>query len=198
VNTVAATAPPDLSTGLLRCRAGGLATGVDGRRAADHERARRRTRQDGDVASDPLLTPGVTAPLVDRDRSMVWVAVVHQAARESGGTVLGPAAEPGPGRNYYLMRVHGTEGGPLRVMLNAAARLVAAADDTDPGAVAAPFREVPRGDLFRLAGLRVAAPADMERPLTDELVAGFADGEAREVAHHRPARVGDILFNWFD
>jgi hypothetical protein len=38
----------------------------------------------------------------------------------------------------------------------------------------------------------------MERPLTDEQAAGLTAAERKDIAYHRPPRVGDMLFNWFE
>jgi len=112
--------------------------------------------------------------------------------------VTGPVVPPGPGRNYYMIPARLSDGSLLRLVLNVTARLVAAVDDDDPHAVAAPFRDVPRPDLFALAGLRAAAPVDMEAALTDDQIADLYPAERRDIAYHRPARVGDVIFNWFD
>ena len=137
-----------------------------------------------------MLVSGIASGGPDRAAYARWIAAVHQVARETGAAVAGPADPPHPGRNHYRVRV-----GSLRLLLHAPAGLVAAVDDAD---LAAPFREVPRADLFELAGFRVLAPADLERRLTDALTAELTEAERRDVAYHRTARVGDVIFNWFD
>lgn len=77
------------------------------------------------------------------------------------------------------------DGTRLRLLLNATALLVAAADDTDPDAVTAPFRTVPGSDLFTVAGLHVAEPAELERPLTDRDTTALTHGERKDIAYHR-------------
>jgi hypothetical protein len=46
--------------------------------------------------------------------------------------------------------------------------------------------------------MRVAGPEELERPLTDGQTIGLTDTERGDVVYHRPARVDDVIFNWFD
>jgi hypothetical protein len=149
------------------------------------------------MAANRFLTAGVSTGDLDPHAAAVWAATVYQAVRETGGRVAGPVIPPGPGRNYYLLRVRHADGTRLRLMLNLSVGLVAAADDADPRLLVAPFRQVPRPDLFHLAGLEAVDPADMERLLTDEHAAGLTAAERKDIAYHRPPRVGDMVFNWF-
>jgi hypothetical protein len=55
-----------------------------------------------------------------------------------------------------------------------------------------------RRQVFARVGLRVASSADLRQPLRDEHLRWLAEEERRDVAYHRPERVGDVLFNWFD
>lgn len=57
---------------------------------------------------------------------------------------------------------------------------------------------MPSPDVFTGADFRVADPAELEQLLTDDHVAGLTDAERKDVAYHRPPRVGDVIFNWFD
>lgn len=143
------------------------------------------------------LFAGVTEGRVDPEMEARWVAAAHQAVRESGGRVVGPALRPTTGRNYYLFRIELADGTQARLMLNAAAHLVAAATH-DHHAPATPFIDVPRPDLFELAGLRTATPNALETPLTTEHTTGLTNSERNDIAYHDPARLGDVLFNWFD
>jgi hypothetical protein len=146
----------------------------------------------------PFLTAGVTSARLDSTVAARWAATVHDVLRACGGRAAGRVAEPGAGCNYYLMRVQLADGTPLRLMLNLGIGLVAAADDADPHALQATFREVPCPDVFTMAGFRVADPAEMWQPPNDDHVAGLTEIERRDIAYHRPARVGDVIFNWFD
>lgn len=107
-------------------------------------------------------------------------------------------AEPRVGRNYYLLRVQLADGTPLRILLNLAVDVVAAVDDRDPHDLQAAFLDVPCPDLFTLAGIRIAHPAELEQPLTDNHIAAMTDAQRKDIAYHRPPRVGDVVFNGFD
>jgi hypothetical protein len=85
----------------------------------------------------------------------------------TGATVAAGVEPSTVGRNHYRIRMTTADGTRLRVLLNATALLVAAADNTDSDAVTTAFRTVPGSDLFTDADLHVAAPAELERPLTD-------------------------------
>jgi hypothetical protein len=77
-----------------------------------------------------MLVAGVSAAHVDPVLAAAWAAAVHQAIREIGGQVTGRVVPPGCGRNYYSVRVRMSDGGRVRFLLNAGARIVAAVDDT--------------------------------------------------------------------
>ena len=53
-------------------------------------------------------------------------------------------------------------------------------------------------EVFTRNGLRIADPLAMEQPWSETDLARLSDEEAAQVRYHRPRRVGDILFNWFD
>jgi hypothetical protein len=146
----------------------------------------------------PLLTAGVTSARLDATAAARWVATVHQGLRERGGRVTGRMVGPGAGRSYYLLRVQLSDGTPLRILLNLVVGVVGATDDRDPHDLAPAFREVSFPDVFTLAGFRVADPAELEQPLTDSHMAGLSAAERTDIAYHRPARVGDVIFNWCD
>jgi len=60
------------------------------------------------------------------------------------------------------------------------------------------FVEVPGGDNYRVAALRVAATAELNQPLSDRHLRFLGEEERLDVAYHQPDRLGDLLFNWFD
>lgn len=112
-----------------------------------------------------------------------------------GATVL-----PNPGQNYYSLQLVPLDGMPLRLMLNVAARLVACSEDHDsPGlhVLRTPFQEVPRADLFIIAGFSVADPGELERTVTVDDLANLDPNERRDISYHQATRLGDVLFNWF-
>lgn len=143
------------------------------------------------------LIAGVTTAHVDPIMARTWLAAVHQVARETGGHVLSPVEPPTVGRNHYRVCVD-IDDGRLRLLLNAGASLVAATEGADPQALTPAFRVVPRPDLFTVVGLHVAAPAELEQPLTEAHLTHLNASERHDIAYHRPARLGDALFNWFD
>jgi hypothetical protein len=154
---------------------------------------------DGSV-SRGLLVRGVTLPAVDSELASVWVGVAYQTVREIA-RVVGPVAMPTSGQNYYALRMRLPDGTARRLMLNAAVRLVGCVEDRDSPdcrVLATRFHDVPRSELFGLAGFVVADPRDMERAVTVGDLAELGPDERRDVTYHRVTRVGDVLFNWFD
>src|SRR5215471_14721801 len=125
------------------------------------------------------LVAGVTSPTADEPLASVWVAVVHQMAREVGGSVVGRVEPPCPGRNYYRLAVELPEGGRRWVLLNATIRLVSCQEQGQPGALALPFREVQCTDLFELAGFGVATTDELERPVRSSDLDDLTPSEVR-------------------
>jgi hypothetical protein len=148
------------------------------------------------VSVHPLLAGEPEGRFDPAATCRVWLATVHQAARETGGVVTGGVQRPNAGRSHHRIGYRSMDGVRLQLLLRAAAGPVAAADDDST--LVPPFRPVPRGDLFELAGLRVADPAELERPLTAELAQGWFLRDRHDIEYHRPPRVGDVIFNWFD
>ncbi|MEU4780384.1 hypothetical protein [Micromonospora sp. NPDC023633] len=148
--------------------------------------------------SGHLPRAGVTKPRRDPAARAAWLAAVHEGMRAFGGVVTTAVEEPAVGRNYYRVGVRLRDGTPLEILFNAAVSLVAAAEPQDRHSVTARFVDVPAGDAFRQAGLRVATAAELAQPLGDRHVRLLAEDECRDVAYHQPGRLGDLLFNWFD
>ncbi|MFI2664135.1 hypothetical protein [Micromonospora carbonacea] len=141
---------------------------------------------------------GATKPHHDPVARAVWLAAVHASMRASGGTVTTPVEEPAAGRNYYRVGVRLRDGVAVGLLFNAAALLVAAAEPQDRHSVTLTFVNVPAGNLFSEAGLRVATAAELIQPLGDSDLRFLTEDERRDAAYHRPDRLGDLLFNWFD
>ncbi|MFG3604857.1 hypothetical protein [Micromonospora chersina] len=129
--------------------------------------------------------------------SAAWLASVHESIRGVGGAVTTPVEEPAVGRNYYRISARLGDGTPLCVLLNSAAALVAAAQQRDH-VIDLVFAEVPRGEIYRRAGLRVATAAELEQPIEDRHLRVLTDDERQDIAYHRPGCLGHLLFNWFD
>ncbi|MGK5444048.1 hypothetical protein ACSNN7_19840 [Micromonospora sp. URMC 105] len=123
---------------------------------------------------------------------------MYESIRGAGGAVTTSAEEPTVGRNYYRISVRLGDGKPLCILLNSAAALVAAAQQRDPRLISLLFADVPGGEIYRRAGLRVATGAELEQPIEDRYLRLLTDEERRDVTYHRPGRLGDLLFNWFD
>ncbi|MET7708379.1 hypothetical protein [Micromonospora sp. NPDC005413] len=145
-----------------------------------------------------LLRAGVTTPRPDPAACATWLASVYESIRGAGGAVTTSVEEPTVGRNYYRIGVRLSDGTPLCVLLNSAAALVAAAQQRDPHLINLLFADVPDGEIYRRAGLRVATAAELEQPIEDRSLRLLTDEERRDVTYHRPGRLGDLLFNWFD
>lgn len=150
--------------------------------------------------ADPLrhVLPGVVFPDDDDEAAREWLTAVHYVARRHGGRVLGVMCPPRVDRNFYDVCVHLPAAEPVTLLLNTAARLVAAVEGDRPFAPNAQYTDVPSLEAFETLGLQVASPADMAAPWTEHGLQRLTQSEAEQVGYHRPARVGDVLFNWFD
>jgi hypothetical protein len=151
--------------------------------------------QTGNV--DPAAVRGAN----DEDLRRRWLGGVHRSLREDrlGGRVLDEVKPPGPGWNYYFVRVQYADGDPLRILLNAAVGLVAASRDRGvPLLGPLDFCEVPHDQAFRTAGFDVASADALSTPPAPEHTGLLTEAQHRDIQYHRPARVGDLLFNWFD
>ena len=62
----------------------------------------------------------------------------------------------------------------------------------------ATYVEVPGPERFSAAGFRTLSPAELDAPLRERHLDGLEETEAMQIRYHRPGRVGDVLFNWFD
>ncbi|MEV0729551.1 hypothetical protein [Polymorphospora sp. NPDC050346] len=150
------------------------------------------------MATIDLLKAGVTEPHLDEVARTTWLTAVYGSTRAVGGVVATSVEEPMVGRNYYRVRVRLHDGEPLTILFNAAALLVAGARQREPHTLDALFVDVPGAEIYRRAGLWVAAGVELDQPLNDRHLRLLTDQERRDVAYHRPGRLGDLLFNWFD
>ena len=62
-----------------------------------------------------LVTSAGVAGTIDEDMARLWLSAVHASVRSVGGTVAGSVRPPGPGWNYYRVRVEGADGRVVRV-----------------------------------------------------------------------------------
>lgn len=131
------------------------------------------------------------------DTARTWLTVVHEVARVSGGRVIGEVAEPGVGRSFYSVPMAlGEE--TVTLLMNPAGRLVACVRGDRPFPANASYLDVPGCGSFEAAGFIPARASAMEAPLRGLDLAGLNEHEAQQVRYHRPDRVGDVVFNWFD
>ncbi|MEQ7008521.1 hypothetical protein ABN028_20315 [Actinopolymorpha sp. B17G11] len=144
------------------------------------------------------VTPEAVTGAIDDDMARAWLSAVHASLRSLGGAIAGPVRPPGPGWNYYRVRVE-PKGQVVRILLNAAVGLVAASsDDGVPENGPLEFGEVPAPGSYRQAGLAVADADVLRAPLRPEHVERLSDLQRADVRYHQPESVGDLLFNWFD
>lgn len=146
---------------------------------------------------DTLTAQAVTGA-VDEDVTRRWLGAVHTSLRSVGGVVTGSVLPPGPGWNYYGVRVEDARGRGIRILLNAAVGVVAAADQDAPELGPLRFVEVPGPDAYLQAGFTVAGAEALSATLRPDHVAGLTAAQRADVRYHRPEAVGDLLFNWFD
>jgi len=60
------------------------------------------------------------------------------------------------------------------------------------------FCDVPHDQAFRNAGLEVASADALSAPVAPEHTDLLTEAQHRDIQYHRPARLGDLLFNSFD
>ncbi|MGC5023063.1 hypothetical protein [Micromonospora sp. DT47] len=92
-----------------------------------------------------LLQPGVTRPHPDRAASATWLASVYDSTRTLDGVVTTSVEAPTVGRNHYRVGMRLPDGKPLSILFNAAAFLVAGAEQQDPHMINAVFVDIPGG-----------------------------------------------------
>ncbi len=143
------------------------------------------------------LRRGVVFPTLAPDTARDWLSVVHDVARRGHGRVLGDMDEPRVDRSFYAVPV-AFPAGTVTLLLNCAVRVVACVDGDRPFPANATFLDVPSPESFAEAGFEPASPDELTAPLTDADVDLLDEKEAEQVRYHRPNRVGDVLFNWFD
>ncbi|WP_146099716.1 hypothetical protein [Kineococcus xinjiangensis] len=148
------------------------------------------------MSLEHLLLPGCTQDVRDEELEALWVALVHQAVRRAGGRVVGPVTRPQMAQSYYAIQTLAADGVEIRILLHAMGRLVAAAR-CDSSVYVLAFMPVPEGHLFTMAGLRVAAPEELDAPFEAD-VTSWPKLERDDIKYHKPERVGDVLFSWFD
>jgi hypothetical protein len=90
--------------------------------------------------------------------------------------------------------------GPVAVLLNAHLPIMGFAEPPREGEMRLRFVEVPKlAELFRGFGVyRVVEASDLERSADDEESSRLAAAELEQTRYWKPARVGDLVFNFWD
>jgi hypothetical protein len=145
------------------------------------------------------VTSDAVAGAVDENMARLWLGAVHASLRTVGGSVTGSVRPPGPGWNYYRVRVEDAQGAVVRILLNAAVGIVAASSDEGvPDLGPLRFVEVPGPDSYQQGAFTVADAVTLSAALRPEHLRDLTDPQRADVEYHRPDSVGDLLFNWFD
>jgi hypothetical protein len=125
----------------------------------------------------------------------------HQVAREVGAKVL-HIQEPFEGGRVcnYAMACLGFSDSTVAVLLNAAHPLVAFAKVPADGQVTFEYVDCPKlAVAFREQGeYTVASSEELNQPLLSDMCGDHTPTELRRVRYFRPARVGDVIFNFWD
>jgi hypothetical protein len=148
----------------------------------------------------PLLTTGVTlSPKDDAELRGAWLTAVHAAMRAAKGLVIGELVRPTVGRNYYAIAVQHREQLRAGLLLNAPARLVTMVETDDLiGYYPTKYFPVPQPAIFRAHGFIPADVADLDQELVESDLAQLTKWERLDVKGHQSARVGQVLFNYYD
>jgi hypothetical protein len=125
------------------------------------------------------------------------MSVVHRVARDRGLRVVGSYSESWVDRSFYSVVVAGSDGRKT-LLLNPATRVVASVRGEHPHPAGVVYVDVDGPANFVEAGFKVPSPAELDAALYDGDLAELDAEEAEQVRYHRPGRVGELIFNWFD
>lgn len=145
-----------------------------------------------------LIVAGCVFPTPDPEMQRHWLAAVHTAARGDSAEVVGAVEPVMVGRSFARVVLRGSGGDSTTVMLNPAIRLVGAVSGDQSFIANAEYVTVAGAEIFLANGFAVADPLDLAASLSDRHLLSLKDEEAEQVRYHRPDRVGDVVFNWFD
>ena len=149
------------------------------------------------MGADPLLVPGITDAGRDPVVLRGFLTVVHRLLREHSGRLTGELLEPDPGRNHYTQPITLRDATEVALLLQPQVRYVAAVVGQGPR-FPGRFHDVPAGHLFEGYGFRVVTADEMERNLTDGLMANLDTSERDQASYWTPQRVGEVVFNIWD
>jgi hypothetical protein len=87
----------------------------------------------------------------------------------------------------------------VRLLLNAATKLVAASSDEGVAALGPlSYIDLAESQPFIDAGFAVASASQLSRSLTKPDLDALTEAQRADARYHRPGTVGDLLFNYFD
>ena len=146
---------------------------------------------------EALVSVGVVHPDDNPESARIWLGVVHEVARDAGGRVRGEMHELGVARSFYAQALV-LDAGTVTLLLNPGARLVACVHDEHPFPANTDYTVVPGSDSFERVSFRVAAPEEMQAPMSERVFERVGGIEADNLRYFKPTRLGDVFFNWFD
>ncbi len=146
----------------------------------------------------PLLQRGVVFPeALSEEAQASYLTTVFAVARLLDLRVAGDLRQVSVGRSYCSVPVTAADE-RVTFLLNPAGSAVACVLGDDPLPPNARFVEVLGADLFSAAGFLPLPVATLEEALANHHLDDLSEEEAAQVRYHRPQRVGEVLFNWFD
>ena len=126
----------------------------------------------------------------------------HHAARVNGATVqtIRDPYEGGSLSNYAVARIQFSDNVVL-VLVNQVRPIIAFAKSPSvEWQITFEYIDCPKlADAFLEVGEYTIAPGEvLNRPLLREMCENLAPREKQRVRYYRPARVGDVIFNYWD
>lgn len=150
-----------------------------------------------------MLVRGITGfrgpsdpPLKATDHS-AFLTALHNAVRQVGGRV-GESRNEGVLRSYLEIEVAAGACGDLSVLFNNHEPYVAFSERTtgQPRFVSCPG--LAAGLVAADSRLRVLAVSELDRAITESDLETLGKAERRQLEYWKPARIGDVIFNWWD
>jgi hypothetical protein len=132
---------------------------------------------------------------------MAFRAHCHHAARTVGAKILGIEDPSDAAKicNYSLARFE-FSGSQKVVLLNTVYPVIGFANCPSEGQVSLEYVDCQTlAQAFRTLGDYIILPSeDLNRPLVREMCSELTPSELKRVRYFRPARVGDVIFNYWD
>jgi hypothetical protein len=125
----------------------------------------------------------------------------HHAARVTGAKVqaIRDPYEGGSSGNYAIARIQFSDT-VVAVLVNEIRPIIAFAKCPVEGQITFEYIDCPKlADAFLEVGdYTIATSEELNRPLLRETCKSLAPAEQKRVRYYRPARVGDVVFNYWD